>query len=57
MTIDDVFAKVKENNIGGEKIIKKAYYLASRLHEGQFRQSGEAYITHPLRCLYSCLYL
>lgn len=58
MTIDDVFAKVKENNIGGEKIIKKAYYLASRLHEGQFRQSGEAYITHPLHVAYilACTY-
>lgn len=29
-------------------LMKKAYDLASRLHEGQFRQSGEAYIIHPL---------
>ncbi|MDE6414073.1 MAG: bifunctional (p)ppGpp synthetase/guanosine-3',5'-bis(diphosphate) 3'-pyrophosphohydrolase [Anaeroplasmataceae bacterium] len=29
-------------------LMKKAYDLASSLHEGQFRQSGEAYIIHPL---------
>ncbi|MDE6583770.1 MAG: bifunctional (p)ppGpp synthetase/guanosine-3',5'-bis(diphosphate) 3'-pyrophosphohydrolase, partial [Anaeroplasmataceae bacterium] len=29
-------------------LMKKAYDLASHLHEGQFRQSGEAYIIHPL---------
>ena len=28
--------------------IKKAYLLAKDLHEGQFRYSGEAYITHPV---------
>ncbi|MBP3437079.1 MAG: bifunctional (p)ppGpp synthetase/guanosine-3',5'-bis(diphosphate) 3'-pyrophosphohydrolase [Clostridia bacterium] len=28
--------------------IKKAYLLACRAHEGQFRQSGEPYITHPI---------
>lgn len=28
------------------EIIKKAYDFANYLHEGQFRQSGEPYITH-----------
>ena len=28
--------------------IQKAYEYASALHEGQFRDSGEAYISHPL---------
>ena len=28
--------------------IKKAYLLAKSLHEGQFRYSGEPYITHPV---------
>ena len=28
--------------------IKKAYEYAKELHEGQFRKSGEPYITHPL---------
>ncbi len=35
------------NNYNLEKI-KKAYEYAALLHEGQFRQSGEAYISHPL---------
>ena len=28
--------------------IKRAYEIASMLHEGQFRKSGEAYICHPI---------
>lgn len=35
----------KEKNIN---LIKKAYDLAERMHEGQFRKSGEPYINHPL---------
>lgn len=31
-----------------QTLMKKAYDLANSLHEGQFRQSGEAYIVHPL---------
>ena len=32
--------------------IAKAYYFAERHHEGQFRRSGEPYITHPLAVAY-----
>lgn len=28
--------------------VKRAYYYAEQAHTGQFRRSGEAYITHPL---------
>lgn len=28
--------------------VKRAYYFAEQAHFGQFRRSGEAYITHPL---------
>ena len=28
--------------------IKKAYEYAARMHEGQFRDSGEPYVSHPL---------
>ncbi|MGM9624834.1 MAG: HD domain-containing protein, partial [Eubacteriales bacterium] len=28
--------------------IKQAYLYAAELHEGQFRNSGEAYISHPV---------
>ena len=52
ITINDVLDKVRENNIGGEEVIRRAYLLASKLHEGQFRQSGEPYITHPLYVAY-----
>ncbi|HIT37755.1 MAG TPA: HD domain-containing protein [Candidatus Onthousia faecipullorum] len=58
ITIDDVLAKVRENNIGGEEVIRRAYLLASKFHEGQFRQSGEPYVTHPLHVAYilACTY-
>ena len=29
-------------------LVKKAHKLAEKAHEGQFRQSGESYIHHPL---------
>lgn len=36
-----------EKNYDIEKI-QQAYEYAAKLHEGQFRQSGEAYIYHPI---------
>ena len=32
--------------------IREAYYFAESSHEGQFRRSGEPYITHPLAVAY-----
>ncbi len=32
--------------------IEKAFVVADRLHEGQFRQSGDPYITHPVNVAY-----
>ena len=29
-------------------LVKKAHKLAEKAHEGQFRESGESYIHHPL---------
>ncbi len=34
------------------ELVKKAYNYADELHRGQFRQSGDAYITHPLQVAY-----
>ena len=31
-----------------EEKIKKAFAFAKELHEGQFRNSGEEYISHPV---------
>lgn len=30
------------------QLIKRAYYYAEQAHDGQFRRSGEPYVTHPL---------
>ncbi len=32
--------------------IERAFVVADRLHEGQFRQSGDPYITHPVNVAY-----
>ena len=33
---------------GGDAMVKKAFDVALRAHEGQFRDSGEPYIIHPV---------
>lgn len=33
---------------GNTALVKKAYQFSSRVHEGQKRKSGDAFITHPL---------
>lgn len=52
LTIDDLLRKVSTYNISGIDKIKSAYLLASRLHEGTLRKSGEPYIIHPLNVAY-----
>jgi (p)ppGpp synthase/HD superfamily hydrolase len=32
----------------GTTLIKRAYLLAAVAHDGQFRKSGDLYITHPV---------
>ena len=50
ITIDTLINKAKEYIPNEESIdlIKKAYNYAKELHKGQFRESGEEYIIHPL---------
>ena len=48
ITLNDLLAKIKEYNEEEVEHIRKAYYYAENLHKGQYRQSGEEYITHPL---------
>ena len=48
MELKDLLLKLKNYSIKDQEIINKAYSYAKNLHEGQFRQSGKPYITHPL---------
>ncbi|MEN6313063.1 MAG: bifunctional (p)ppGpp synthetase/guanosine-3',5'-bis(diphosphate) 3'-pyrophosphohydrolase [Clostridiaceae bacterium] len=42
-------SKIKEYNPGCDfAMLDKAYEMAAKAHEGQLRESGEPYITHPL---------
>ena len=46
---DTLFKKLLKNgNVFEEQKLKDAYILAKHAHEGQYRKSGEPYITHPL---------
>ncbi|WP_240558548.1 RelA/SpoT family protein [Paracoccus contaminans] len=47
--VDDLIALVRNYNPRtNEDLIRRAYEYGCRMHEGQFRQSGEPYFTHPV---------
>ncbi|WP_018247739.1 RelA/SpoT family protein [Orenia marismortui] len=50
MSLDKLLATIKsyteEANIG---LVKEAYYLAKESHEGQYRVSGEPFVSHPVQ--------
>ena len=50
--LQDLIDKLNEYNSEEVEVIKKAYDYAKKLHEGQYRQSGEPYINHPLNVAY-----
>ena len=52
MTIDVLLEVVNSYNACEINIIRKAYEYAYDLHKGQYRQSGEEYISHPLNVAY-----
>ena len=52
ITINDLVRLLLEYNPEEVEIVTKAYEYAERLHDGQVRQSGEAYISHPLNVAY-----
>jgi len=45
---DVIRAHRKVHPRGDAKLVRRAYLTAERLHRGQLRKSGEAYITHPV---------
>jgi guanosine-3',5'-bis(diphosphate) 3'-pyrophosphohydrolase len=48
-SIEDLLARVKSYDPSADvALIEKAYKFSERAHEGQFRRSGEPYVTHPL---------
>ena len=47
--IDDLIRTVKGHHPKADTgLIQRAYIVAERAHQGQFRKSGEPYITHPV---------
>ena len=52
IVLNDLVELLKEYNAEEIESVKKAYEYANNLHNGQFRQSGEPYITHPLNVAY-----
>lgn len=48
MSINDLLNVIASYNIEEVENVKRAYMYAESLHKGQFRQSGEPYIMHPL---------
>lgn len=48
IVFEDLIRKIKDYNPDEVEMVTKAYNYAKDLHEGQFRESGEPYITHPL---------
>ena len=50
--LQDLIDKLNEYNSEEVEVIKKTYEYAKKLHEGQYRQSGEPYINHPLNVAY-----
>ncbi|SMB95685.1 GTP pyrophosphokinase [Desulfonispora thiosulfatigenes DSM 11270] len=49
MPIQELLTQVLQNNSKADvELIKRAYNYAKDAHEGQLRNSGEPYITHPL---------
>lgn len=52
LELNDLIKNVENYSDDEKNIIKKAYEYAEYLHKGQYRQSGEPYIIHPLTVAY-----
>ena len=52
ITKEELLNKISTYNKEEVEVIRKAYDYAENLHNGQTRQSGEPYISHPLNVAY-----
>ena len=48
LTLNDLLNNVRIYNPNEVQEVERAYQYAKQLHDGQYRQSGEPYISHPL---------
>ena len=49
LKLADVLDKIKAYHPNADlDLVRKAYVFAATSHDGQFRNSGEPYIMHPL---------
>ena len=49
LLVAPLIAKLKENHPDSRlDVVEQAYLIAKSAHAGQFRKSGEDYITHPV---------
>ena len=48
--LDELLEKVKSYNPNADfALITKAFNVAEEKHSGQFRESGEPFVTHPIQ--------
>ncbi|HKE14965.1 MAG TPA: bifunctional (p)ppGpp synthetase/guanosine-3',5'-bis(diphosphate) 3'-pyrophosphohydrolase [Kofleriaceae bacterium] len=51
--LDPILRNIKSYHPGADiALVGRAYEFAARAHEGQMRQSGDPYVTHPLSVAY-----
>jgi len=49
VTVNELIARIKEYDPGADTaLVTQAYQFSTRVHQGQKRASGEAYVTHPV---------
>jgi len=53
LTLQDLLERIEDYSIEDKNKVLKAYNFADKYHEGQYRQSGEPYIIHPLNVCYT----
>ncbi len=46
--INPILNKIEPSRIADRQLVERAFEFAKKAHEGQFRASGEPYITHPV---------